>query len=118
MQIYHNPRCSKSRQTLALLEERGINPVIILYLDTPPSTSDITSLLGKLNLDARALLRKGEQDYKDLGLANQSIGDAALIKAMHEYPKLIERPIVVSGKHAILGRPPENVLALLKKTSD
>lgn len=112
MLIYHNPRCSKSRQTLALIEDQGISPEIVLYLDTPPSVSKIKSLLNKLGIPARELLRKGEPDYKDLGLADKSMSNAALIKAMHEYPKLIERPIVIDGERAILGRPPENVTAL------
>lgn len=113
MLIYHNPRCSKSRQTLALLEEHGVTPEIVLYLESPPSLTDIKSLLSKLSLSARELLRKGEQAYKDLNLVDQSLSDSALIKAMQAHPKLIERPIVVKGARAVLGRPPENVLALL-----
>ena len=113
MQIYHNPRCSKSRQTLALLEEHGVNPEIVLYLDNPPSPKTLKSVLAKLSIPARALLRKGEADYKRLNLSDQSLGEQALIKAMCENPKLIERPIVIDGDRAVLGRPPENVLALL-----
>lgn len=111
--IYHNPRCSKSRQTLALLEENGIKPDIVLYLDTPPDRETLKGLLEKLGLAPRELLRKGEQDYKDRGLADTSLSDDAIIDAMIEAPKLIERPIVVQGKKAVLGRPPENVLALI-----
>lgn len=113
IQIYHNPRCSKSRQTLALIEERGVSPEIILYLENPPSVSDLKSLLKKLGIDARALLRKGEQDYKDNNLNDLSLTDDELIKKMTQFPKLIERPIVINGQRAVLGRPPENVLDLL-----
>lgn len=112
MQIYHNPRCSKSRQTLALIEAQGISPEIVLYLDTPPTTADLKTLLSKLDLSARQLLRKGEQDYKDLNLKDLSLSEDALIDAMCRHPKLIERPIVIKGEQAILGRPPENVLGL------
>ena len=111
--IYHNPRCSKSRQTLALIEEKGISPEIVLYLETPPTAAELKGLLGKLGIPARQLLRKGEDDYKSLGLADDSLTDDALVQAMASHPKLIERPIVVTGKRAVLGRPPENVLELL-----
>lgn len=111
--IYHNPRCSKSRQTLALLEENGVSPEIVLYLDTPPSAAELKTLLGKLGIEARALLRKGEEAYKAEGLADNSLDEAALLAAMVAHPKLIERPIVVKGDRAVLGRPPENVLELL-----
>lgn len=110
--IYHNPRCSKSRNTLALLEENGVTPEIVLYLENQPSAAEITDLLAKLGIGAAALVRKGEQEYKDAGLSAES-SEAELIAAMAEYPRLIERPIVVSGKRAVLGRPPENVLELL-----
>ncbi len=112
--IYHNPRCSKSRQTLQLLEENGIQPNVVLYLDTPPSKKELKTLLGKLGIDARSLLRKGEEAYKENHLSDTSLSDNQLIDAMIAHPKLIERPIVVKGEHAVLGRPPENVLALLK----
>jgi arsenate reductase (glutaredoxin) len=111
--IYHNPRCSKSRQTLALIEEAGIEPEIRLYLEETPKADELEELLGKLGISARELLRKGEQDYKDQGLKNAALSDAEIIKKMTEYPKLIERPIVVRGEKAVLGRPPENVNALL-----
>lgn len=113
VQIYHNPRCSKSRQTLALIEERGVTAEIILYLENPPSCETLETLLNKLDIPARSLLRKGEQDYKDQQLANKELSDNDLIKAMSQFPKLIERPIVVKGDKAILGRPPENVLTLI-----
>ncbi len=111
--IYHNPRCSKSRQTLALLEENGITPEVVLYLQTPPSTAELKKLLKKLGISARELLRNKEDIYKALNLADSSLSDTQLIKAMHENPKLIERPIVVKGEQAIIGRPPEAVLQLL-----
>jgi len=112
--IFHNPRCSKSRQTLQLLQDNGIEPDIELYLDQPPSEQQLAKLLGLLGISARELLRKGEADYKELGLANTDLAEAELITAMRQKPKLIERPIVVrDGKAAILGRPPENVLQLL-----
>jgi arsenate reductase len=111
--IYHNPRCSKSRQTLALIEETGITPEVKLYLEQAPSADELTALIGKLGINPRDLLRKGEQDFKDQNLKNPELSDADIIEAMTQYPKLIERPIVVSGTKAVLGRPPENVKALL-----
>ena len=111
--LYHNPRCSKSRQTLALLEERGIEPEIILYLESPPSASTLKSLLIKLGMSARDLLRKGEDAYKDNNLGDMSLSDKALIDAMVQFPKLIERPILVNGDRAALGRPPQAVLEIL-----
>jgi arsenate reductase len=111
--IYHNPRCSKSRQTLQLLEENGVSPEIVLYLETPPSADEINGLLKKLGLSARELLRKGEDAYKENNLKDTSLTDEQLVAAMAEFPKLIERPIVVKGSKAVLGRPPENVLELV-----
>lgn len=111
--IYHNPRCSKSRQTLALIEEKGVTPNIVLYLDTPLNEAAITELLRKLGMSARDVIRKGEDAYKENNLSNTALSDAALIQAMANYPKLLERPIVVKGDKAIMGRPPENVLSLL-----
>lgn len=111
--IYHNPRCSKSRQTLALIEDKGITPTIKLYLEDVPTKDEISALLAKLGIDARALLRKGEDAYKERGLKDTAISEDALITAMTEAPKLIERPIVVKGDKAVLGRPPENVLELI-----
>lgn len=112
--IYHNPRCSKSRQTLSLLIEHGIEPQIILYLEEPPKPKQIKTILSQLSMDARSLVRKGEADYKEQGLADKSLSDAHLIKMMCQFPKLIERPIVVKDNVAVLGHPPENVLALIK----
>jgi arsenate reductase len=111
--IYHNPRCSKSRQTLALLVDAGHSPEIVLYLETPPDARTIKSLLSKLDIDTRGLLRKGEDAYKALNLSDTSLSDETLIDAMAAQPKLIERPIVVKGDKAVLGRPPENVRELL-----
>ena len=113
--IYHNPRCSKSRQTLSLLEEASIQPDIVLYLDNPPSPDELKEILGQLGIQARELLRKGEQAYRDLNLADNNLTEDQLISAMCEQPKLIERPIVIKGQSAVLGRPPENVLALISE---
>jgi len=113
--IYHNPRCSKSRQTLALLEEQGIKPDIVEYLKDAPSEKTITHLLGLLGLEPRELMRKGEAEYKSLHLDDNSLSRKDLIKAMSENSKLIERPIVVvDDNRAAIGRPPESVLDLFK----
>ena len=111
--IYHNPRCSKSRQTLDLLKQEGINPKIVLYLEEPPSESDLTKILDLLGIEPRELLRTGEVEYKELNLKDMALDDSEIIKLMSENPKLIERPIVVSSNQAIIGRPPENVLNLI-----
>ncbi len=111
--IYHNPRCSKSRHTLELLLENNISPEIILYLDQTPSSNELISLLDKLGISARDLMRSSEDAYKALGLANTDLSDDQLIDAMISEPKLIQRPIVVAGNRAVIGRPPENVLDLL-----
>ena len=110
--IYHNPRCSKSRNTLALLKENGIEPQVVLYLETPPNSGQLKRLLGKLGLSAAELVRRGEDAYKSCGLSKDS-SEQQLIAAMVAHPKLIERPIVVRGKRAVLGRPPENALELI-----
>lgn len=111
--LYHNPRCSKSRQTLELLQQHGIDPDIVLYLENPPTKKQLKELLKKLGIKPRDLVRRGEDEYKVLHLADVAVGDEALLDAMIEHPKLIERPIVVRGERACLGRPPENVLELL-----
>ncbi|PYC22825.1 arsenate reductase (glutaredoxin) [Pseudomonas mosselii] len=111
--LYHNPRCSKSRGALELLEARGLAPTIVRYLETPPDAATLEQLLGKLGIGARQLLRTGEDEYKALDLANPALSDAQLIKAMVEHPKLIERPILVAGDKAVVGRPPEKVLEIL-----
>ena len=112
--IYHNPRCSKSRQTLALLQEHGIDANVVLYLESRPDRAELQKLLKKLGMKPRDLLRKGEAAYKELGLANKELNDDALIDAMAQESILIERPIVVKGNKAVLGRPPENVLSLFE----
>lgn len=111
--IYHNPRCSKSRQTLQLIEQAGVKPEVVLYLETPPSAAQLQAIIAKLGITARQLLRKGEDAYKENNLADDSLSEAELINKMVAYPKLIERPIVVKGEQAVLGRPPENVQSLL-----
>lgn len=111
--IYHNPRCSKSRQTLALLRERGVEPAVVEYLETPPDAATLKTLLKNLGITPRELLRKGEDAYKENKLSELSLSDEQLIAFMVRYPKLIERPIVVKGDRAVLGRPPENVLELI-----
>lgn len=112
--IYHNPRCSKSRETLKMLEEAGIEPEVILYLDTPPTIATLQDMLKKLGFSsARDLMRKGEETYKELGLADKSLSEAQLLQAMAENPKLIERPIVLANGKARLGRPPEQVKEIL-----
>lgn len=113
MQLFHNPRCSKSRAALSLLEERGITPEIVAYLDQPPSADELRTLLGLLGLPPRDLLRTGEPEFTALGLADENLDDAALVDAMVAHPRLIERPIFVHGDRAVIGRPPERVLGLL-----
>ncbi|MDX1407543.1 MAG: arsenate reductase (glutaredoxin) [Saprospiraceae bacterium] len=112
MKIYHNPRCTKSRQTLALIEEKGLEPEIIEYLKDTPSQAEIGRLLKALDIKAEDLIRKNEPVYKEKFKGKQ-LTQKEWIKAMVTYPKLIERPIVVKGRKAVIGRPPENVLALL-----
>ncbi len=111
--IYHNPRCGKSRQTLGLIREAGIEPKVIEYLKTPPDAGQLDSLLKKLGCEPQEIMRKGEKVYKELGLAKKDLSRTAAIRTLVENPILIERPIVVKGKKAVLGRPPENVQALL-----
>jgi len=111
--IYHNPRCSKSRQTLKLLEENDVAHDVVLYLETPPSESELAIILKKLEMPARGLLRKGEAAYGEKNLADPTLSDEDLIAAMVSTPILIERPIVVSGNQAKIGRPPEQVLEIV-----
>lgn len=111
--IYHNPRCSKSRQTLALLEEKGVAPQIVEYLKTPPTAAELEAILAKLGMEPRDLMRKKEPPFAALDLADASKSRAALIRAMVENPVLIERPIVLANDKAAIGRPPEDVLAIL-----
>ena len=111
--ILHNPRCSKSRNSLALLKEQGIEPDVRLYLENPPTEDELTSILEMLAISAKDLLRRGEPEYKELGLGNQNFSEQKLIQLMIKHPKLIERPIVIAGDKAVIGRPPEQVLNLL-----
>ncbi len=111
--LYHNPRCSKSRSALELIEQRGLTPRVVRYLETPLSAFELEQLLHRLGISARQLLRSGEDEFKALGLADPSLSDAQLIEAMVAHPRLIERPILVVGNAAVIGRPPEKVLELL-----
>ena len=112
--IIHNPRCSKSRQTLALLQENGVEPDVIEYLKSPLSKAELVDISKKLGISSvRDMMRTKEADYKDNQLGDESLSDDALFDAMVKYPKLIERPIVIHGAQARLGRPPENVLEIL-----
>ena len=112
--IYHNPRCSKSRQTLELLRERGLQPEVVEYLKNPPDAATLDDILAHLGLEPRALMRKGEAVYRELSLDDPGLDRAALIAAMVANPTLIERPIVLANGKAAVGRPPEQVLAILK----
>lgn len=111
--IYHNPRCSKSRETLALLQDRGIQPTVIEYLQTPPDAKTLQAILDKLGISARQLLRTKEAAYTENGLDNEKLTEAELIAAIVKNPVLMERPIVLTNGKAAIGRPPENVLAIL-----
>lgn len=113
IKIYHNPRCTKSRQTLQLLKDRGIEPEVIEYLKTPPSTEELADILQKLDMEPRDLMRKQEAEYQANGLDNNALNRQMLIDSMVIHPILIERPIVVANGKAALGRPPENVLKIL-----
>lgn len=113
IRIFHNPRCSKSRATLALLQERELEPEITLYLESPPAADELAAILEKLGLTARQLMRKGESEYKELGLANEALTESQLIDAMVANPRLIERPIVLANGRAAIGRPPESVLDII-----
>ncbi|MBA1429167.1 arsenate reductase (glutaredoxin) [Pseudomonas orientalis] len=111
--LYHNPRCSKSRGALELLEARGLTPTVVRYLETPLNAAQLRALLAKLGHGARQLLRTGEDEYKSLNLADASLSEAQLIAAIAAHPKLMERPILETADKAIIGRPPENVLEIL-----
>jgi arsenate reductase (glutaredoxin) len=110
--IYHNPKCTKSRATLALLQDHGIQPKVIEYLKTPPTAQDLEAIIGKLGITPEQLVRKGEELYK-ANYAGRKLTDAGWIEAMVSHPILIERPIVVTGNRAVIGRPPENINQLL-----
>ncbi len=111
--IYHNPRCSKSRQALELLDSRNIAPKVIKYLETPPEADELRQLIALLGIPAQQLLRKKEVEFKQSGLDKAALDDETVIKAMIRYPKLIERPIVVHNGKAVVARPPEKVLDIL-----
>ncbi len=114
LKLYHNPRCSKSRGALELLQARGLEPQIIRYLETPPSAQELRVLLDQLGIGPRQLLRSGEEEYRALNLADTTLDDERLIEAMATHPRLIERPILVAGDKAVIGRPPEKVLELVE----
>ncbi len=113
VKIYHNPRCGKSRETLKLLESRGIEPEIVEYLKHPPTAAELQDILNKLGFKPRELMRTKETEYKQNGLGDKTLSDAELIEAMIRIPKLIERPIVLANDKAAVGRPPESILAIL-----
>ena len=113
--LFHNPRCSKSRGALGLLQQHGVSPRIVSYLDTPPGMDDLRALLRQLGLPARDLLRAGEPEYAALGLADPALDDEQLLAAIVAHPRLMERPIFVHGDRAVIGRPIERVLELLDR---
>ncbi len=113
VKIYHNPRCSKSRATLQLLREQGVEPEIVEYLKTPPNAEELEDILQKLDMQPRDLMRRKEPKYKAANLDDPALDRQALIDAMLATPKLIERPIVLANGKAAIGRPPENVLKIL-----
>ena len=114
VRILHNPRCSKSRQALALLTDRGVDPTVVRYLDEPLARGELVELLDRLGGDPAALVRTGEPLFRELGVDRSSLDDAAAVAdLLAEHPKLLERPVVVVGDRAVIGRPPERVLELL-----
>lgn len=113
MKIYHNPRCSKSRTTLQLIRDAGVEPEVVEYLKTPPSAKELDAILKMLGIEPRDLMRKGEPLYKELGLADRKLTRREALQILVDNPSLIERPIVVEGNRAVVGRPPENVTSLL-----
>lgn len=112
--IYHNPKCATSRATLALLEARGLKPTVVEYLLYPPSKNELERILKLLDMQPRDLLRKKEPEYKQAGLEDPTLSNAAILRALRDYPKLMQRPIVLANNKAALGRPPENILSLFK----
>lgn len=113
VKIFHNPRCSKSRQTLQLLRDNGVEPEIVEYLNQPPSATELKGILDLLGMEPRALMRRGEAVYKENGLGDKALTDDQLVAAMAEHPILIERPIVLANGKAAIGRPPESVLDIV-----
>ena len=114
--LYHNPRCSKSRAALALLEENGITPEIVYYLDNPPDVDALRLLLGKLDIGVRELLRKNEPEYEKLGLDDDSLAEEIVLDLVSRHPRLIQRPIIIRGESAFIARPPERVLSLVENS--
>ena len=114
IRIYHNPRCSKSRRALELLRENGVEPEIVEYLESPPSPQEIESILNMLGLKPRELMRRKEPEYKGNGLDHADMSDAQLIQAIHDHPRIMERPVVVGNGRVVIGRPPENVLQIVE----
>jgi len=115
VEIWHNPRCSKSRATLALIRDRGIEPRVVEYLKDPPARRDLERVLDLLGIGPRELMRTGEAAYEKNGLDDGGLGREALLEAMIEHPVLIQRPVVIAGNRAAIGRPPENVLGILEE---
>ncbi len=113
IKIYHNPRCTKSRQALELLQKKGITPQVILYLEQAPTKTEIKDILSKLKLSARDIIRKNEDEFKEQNLADKTLSEEDLIAAIAKTPKLLERPIVINGNKACIGRPTENILEIL-----
>ncbi|PHZ86352.1 arsenate reductase (glutaredoxin) [Paremcibacter congregatus] len=111
--IYHNPKCSKSRQTLALLEEQGVSPKVVKYLEDVPSAAKLDEILTLLDIEPRDLMRRKEKEYSENNLADENLSRAQLIDAMVKFPRLIERPIVLANDKAAIGRPPEDVLKII-----
>jgi len=112
--LYHNPRCSKSRAALALLEENEVKPKLVLYLDNAPTIEELQELLRKLGIGLNDLLRRGEPEYDELGLGDESLSESIKLDLVSKHPQLLQRPIAIKGDRAIIGRPPENVLQLLE----
>jgi arsenate reductase len=113
--LYHNPLCSKSRAVLALLEENDVDPELVYYLDAPPNTRELKALLKKLGLEVRDLIRRSEPEFEELGLDDEDLADEILLDILARHPVLLQRPIIVVGEHAIIGRPPERVMPFLEK---
>jgi arsenate reductase len=113
LKIYHNPRCSKSRKTLEIIQQHGYQPEIIKYLESPPSVNELQNILSLLNQEPRDLMRKNESEYKENNMDNPSFTNSQLIELMHKFPKVLERPIVLNKGKAVIGRPPESVLSIL-----
>ena len=114
IRIYHNPECSKSRAALALLEENDVSPEIIYYLETPPSIEELKSLLVKLDLQLQDIIRRGEDDFEELDLDDETLSEEIVLDLLQKHPHLLQRPIIVKGDKAIIARPPEKVLGMIE----